>query len=82
MQDLKGGNMMGPFWMWGWGFGWMMGFMMLYWLISLVFIVWALVRIASSKRDAGYKLIWAGIVIFLGIIGALVYYLLEADRKR
>jgi uncharacterized membrane protein len=69
------GNMMGSIW------GPVAWFMAAYWLISIMFILWALVSIAGSKKDAGYKLIWAGIAVFLGLIGVLVYYLAEKTQK-
>jgi Na+-driven multidrug efflux pump len=66
--------------MWFWGQGmfapwmWLFG---LFWLISLVFIIWALIDIARADKDTGYKIIWAAIAIFLGLIGVFLYYLLE-----
>ncbi len=66
---------------------WLMGlalfgfvFMALAFVVNLVAAVWALVTIASSRKDAGYKLIWAVLVLILGIIGALLYYLLEYPK--
>ena len=69
------------------GYAWLplMGLFAVFWLISLVFIVWALIKIAQSRNDAGYKLIWAAIVIFLGLIGVIIYYLVERtgwDERR
>jgi uncharacterized membrane protein len=79
-------GMIADYWNWpggmmgGWyGGAWpqFMWFMAVYWLISIVFMIWALIKIAGSKKDAGYKLIWAGVVVFLGILGVLIYYLIE-----
>ena len=65
------------------GFYWFpaMRLMMLYWLVSIVFTVWALIRIAGSRKDAGYKIIWAAIVVFLGLLGVLLYYVLEMKER-
>ena len=77
--------MMGMYLPWGMGYGWM-GWMMagisLYWVVSLVFILWSLIHIARSRQDAGYKVIWAGIVVILGLIGVLIYYVVEAAREK
>lgn len=46
-------------------------------LINIVAILWALIDIARSKGDTGYKLIWAFICVIFGIIGAIIYYFAE-----
>ena len=73
--------MIGMFHMlWYGGYG-VMPWFMAFWLVSLVFIVWSLVDIAGTKKDTGYKLIWAAIVVFLGLIGVLLYYLFEKRER-
>jgi hypothetical protein len=63
------------------GFGWWFGpWMMAYWITSIVAIIWALADISRQKKDAGYKVIWAGICVFLGILGVLIYWILEKKR--
>ena len=81
-------GMMGPWWFGNWTGGFMGGMwfpvmwmLAIFWLISIIFIVWALIKIAGSNRDVGYKLIWAAIVVFLGLVGVLAYYLVERPEK-
>ena len=50
-------------------------------LINIVVILWALIDIARSKGDTGYKLIWAFICVIFGIIGAIIYYFVEKYGK-
>jgi hypothetical protein len=66
---------MGMFAPWMWFFG-------LFWLISLVFIIWALIDIARADKDTGWKIIWAAISIFLGLLGVLLYYLIEKSHPK
>ena len=54
-------------------------FLVLVWFIGLI---WALVDIARQKRDTGYKIIWALICVFFGLVGILVYYLVEVRKRR
>jgi hypothetical protein len=70
------------FWnMWfGWG-SWMMYWMLGYWIVSIIAILWALIDISHTKKDTGYKLIWALICILLGIIGVIIYYFVEKSNK-
>ncbi len=53
-----------------------------YWIVSLVAIVWALIDISHVKKDAGYKLIWAFICIVLGLVGVLIYYISEKNKRQ
>ena len=48
---------------------------------SFLLTLWALIDIARAEKDTGYKIIWALISIFLGAVGATLYYALEARKK-
>jgi zinc transporter ZupT len=50
-------------------------------IISFVAFIWALIDIARSKKDTGWKIVWALICFILGVIGALVYYFVEKRKK-
>ncbi len=63
-------------------FGGIMGWMFWYWIVSVIFILWALIDISHAKKDTGYKLIWTLICVVLGIIGVILYYLIEKQNKR
>ena len=54
----------------------------LLWLISLVFIIWAWIDIARQDKDTGWKLIWAMLMLFLGLIGVLLYYMVEKSQRK
>ena len=54
-------------------------FLVLVWLIALI---WSLADIARQKRDAGYKIIWALVCIFFGLVGILAYYFVEVRRRK
>jgi heme/copper-type cytochrome/quinol oxidase subunit 2 len=66
--------------MWGFNpFMWLFG---LFWLISIVFIIWAWIDIARADKDVGWKIIWAILTLFLGLIGVLLYYIIEFRERR
>lgn len=46
-------------------------------VLNLAAMIWALVMIARADKDVGYKLIWALIAFVLGVLGAVLYYLIE-----
>jgi len=69
-------------WFWGGMFAPWMWLFGMFWLISLAFIIWTLIDIARADKDAGYKIIWAVIAIFLGLIGVLLYYFIEKSPPK
>jgi|GEM_PF-1639850 len=69
-------------WFWGGMFAPWMWLFGMFWLISLAFIIWTLIDIARADKDAGYKIIWAVIAIFLGLIGVLLYYFIEKSAPK
>jgi uncharacterized BrkB/YihY/UPF0761 family membrane protein len=55
----------------------------LLWLIGLIAVLWALINIAGQKKqDTGWKLIWAIIVLFLNVIGVILYYFISGRKKK
>jgi len=71
------------FWLGGM-MSWMGGYWMLmagYWIVSVAAILWALIDLSHAKKDTGYKLIWTLICIVLGLIGVLIYYILERGSE-
>ena len=57
-------------------------FLLLFGLISLIAFIWALIDIARTKKDFGYKIIWVLICLILGIIGVLIYYFVEVKKRK
>jgi len=72
--------MMMGWWGWSWWTWPMMLFWSAFWIVNLVAILWALIDISHRKKDTGYKLIWAAIVIVLAIVGVLIYLLVERKK--
>lgn len=59
------------FWPFGFLFG---GAMFIFGLIALVFWIWMLVDCARRKfRNGVEKIVWIIVLVFAGLIGALVY---------
>jgi len=53
-------------------------------VLLLSFVVWiaAIVDIAKSRFDSGAtKVVWLLLVIFLGVIGAIIYYFAGRPSK-
>ena len=43
-------------------------------LASIMFWIWMLVDCANHEKDSGTKIAWLLIILFLGIIGAPLYF--------
>ncbi len=52
----------------------------IYLLISLICAIICIVSIASAGNDGGWKTLWILIVIFLGLIGCIIYWI--AGKKK
>ena len=50
-------------------------------IVTVGIWLWALIDCITSKKDTGEKLIWALIIIFLNIIGAIMYLILGSGKK-
>ncbi len=84
MMGWGGSNMMGGwFWPFGIGFGIAGIVITVIWLLALLFWLWMLIDAVTRKFDDNVeKLIWVLVIIFLNIIGALIYYFLIKARDR
>ena len=49
----------------------------IYGIISIIAFIPAMVDILKSKKSTKYKLAWLVICLILGVIGALIYFLIE-----
>jgi len=60
------------------------GFMVLqiYGVLSLLAFVPAMIDILKSKKSTKYKLVWLAICLILGVIGVLIYFLMERKVLR
>ncbi len=55
---------------------------LLFFLIAIattVFWIWMIIDCATSQREAGEKIVWLLVIIFLHVLGALIYFV--AGRK-
>lgn len=51
-------------------------------IVSVVLMIWAIIDILKSKFKGEYdKLLWILLVIFLGIIGVILYYFIGRKNK-
>ena len=65
--------------------GWILGgfgLVALFYIISLIAFIWALVDIIKAKKDTSWKIIWILICLILGIIGVIIYYFVEKHKKK
>jgi hypothetical protein len=55
---------------------------MLLGLVTLVFVIWALVdAIKNPALDSNMRLIWVLVIIFTGILGAILYLLIGRTKS-
>ena len=60
-------------------------FMLLFLFIGIaltVFWIWMIVEVATSNLEGGEKIAWLLIVILLGWVGALIYFLVKRSSGR
>ncbi len=51
-------------------------------LIVLVADVWALVNILQSGADTGTKVLWVVLVVFLPVLGFILWYFIGPKTRR
>jgi Phospholipase_D-nuclease N-terminal len=51
-------------------------------LIVLVADVWALINILQSGADTGTKVLWTVLVIFLPVLGFILWYFMGPKTRR
>lgn len=45
-------------------------------LIVFIFVIWALIEIIQSGKPTGTKVLWALLVLFVPVIGVILWFLL------
>jgi hypothetical protein len=50
-------------------------------LVTSIFWLWMLIDCLMSKKPAGEKLVWIVVILFLHIIGALLYFFLGRSSR-
>lgn len=51
-------------------------------LLLLVVDIWAIIQIVKSKADSLIKLVWILVIIFLPLIGFIIWYLIGPGNKK
>ena len=51
-------------------------------LASVVAVLWALYNILTAKNETNWKILWALVVFFLGIIGVIAYVLIGKKERQ
>ena len=52
------------------------------WLIVCVLDIIAIVKLLQSGADTGSKILWALLIIFLPVIGMVLYFLMGPGRSK
>lgn len=88
MMDWRGGmmsnyGMMSWLWPFGMGLGVFGIFVAILWILAFVFCLWMLIDAITRRFDDNVeKLIWVLVIVFVNIIGALIYYfIIKAGNK-
>jgi hypothetical protein len=66
-------------------FAGMAGVMIVFWIIGLlatVFWIWMLIDVLTSPMEATEKIIWLLVVLFLHLLGALIYFFVKRSSSR
>lgn len=67
--------MMGLSWLWPVGFAFA-GAMAIVWVLVIAFWIWMIVDVAKRTfRNSVEKVVWIVVVVLLGWLGALVYFI-------
>ena len=56
------------------------GFMIVVWILVLlasIFWIWMLIDVLTSNMDTTEKLLWALVIFFLHLLGALIYFFVK-----
>jgi hypothetical protein len=59
----------------GYGYGGILG------LIVLILDIIAIVKLLGGSADATHKLIWVLVILFLPLIGMILYFLIGESRR-
>lgn len=58
-----------------------LGLMLYALIIYFVYLIWAIVDIVKADKSSNWKLTWILIVLFLGPIGIIIYFLFGRKQK-
>ena len=58
-----------------------MGLYFLFWCLEVVFVIWMLVDLLTSKAETTTKILWALIIILLPLLGSLLYFLIQRPKR-
>lgn len=51
-------------------------------LLVLIADIWAIIQIINAKTSNGTKLLWVLLVLFLPVIGLVIWYLMGPGKKK
>jgi len=51
-------------------------------LLLLIFWIWAIIHVLSSKLRVGEKIMWLLVILFLHVLGAVLYFLLAKSVSK
>ncbi|MEK6913295.1 MAG: PLDc N-terminal domain-containing protein [Nanoarchaeota archaeon] len=69
----------------GFGVTWIFFFLICAGITIFAFVFWILMLVDCVKRkfkDDSEKIIWVLVLVFTGIIGALIYYFIVKNKKK
>lgn len=52
------------------------------WIANIIAVIWTIVDVLKSDfKDTLTKVIWIAVAIFLGLLGAIIYYFVGTKQK-
>ena len=69
----------------GGAFAGLAGFMILVWILGLlasIFWIWMLIDVLMSNMSGADKILWFLVVLFLHLLGALIYFFVRRPSAR
>lgn len=51
-------------------------------LLLLIADIWAIIQIVNAKASTGTKILWVLLVLFLPLIGLIIWYLMGPGKKK
>jgi hypothetical protein len=51
-------------------------------LLVLIADIWAIIQIINAKASTGTKILWVLLVLFLPLIGLIIWYLMGPGKKK
>jgi hypothetical protein len=59
------------------------GLMIVFWIVALIasiFWIWMLIDALTSPMPTNEKILWVLVVLFLHLLGAIIYYIVKRPR--